>query len=112
MKLLILWQTTIHSIKKLKKYTSRLKTKPWITAAFQNSIKIKNKLIENHISKKDITLKNEIHVEYKKYRNVQPHVWFRYIDDIFFIWNHSEDELNKFLEFIQSGSSFEKKLYI
>ena len=25
-------------------------------------------------------------------------VWFRYIDDIFFIWTHGEQELQRFLE--------------
>ena len=33
-----------------------------------------------------------------KTQELHPLVWFWYIDDIFFIWNHSEDELNKFLE--------------
>ena len=28
----------------------------------------------------------------------QPLVWWRYIDDIFMIWEHGEEELQKFLE--------------
>ena len=29
----------------------------------------------------------------------KPLVWFRYIDDIFFIWTHSEEELDDFFKF-------------
>ena len=29
---------------------------------------------------------------------VKPSVWLRYIDDIFFIWNESEEKLEEFLE--------------
>ena len=29
---------------------------------------------------------------------LKPLVWFRYIDDIFFIWTHGREELNKFLK--------------
>ena len=28
----------------------------------------------------------------------QPHIWWRYIDDIFFIWEHGEDSLKQFIE--------------
>ena len=42
---------------KVKKYTLKLKAKPWITSGIQNSIKIKNKLLKNYFNKKDITLK-------------------------------------------------------
>ena len=31
-------------------------------------------------------------------QQLQPLVWFRYIDDIFFIWTHGEEELNIFLK--------------
>ena len=51
---------------KVKKYTLEIKTKPWKTAGIQNSIKIKNKLFKNYLNKKDITLKIEIHADYKK----------------------------------------------
>ena len=30
-------------------------------------------------------------------QELQPLVWFRYIDDIFFIWTHGEEELQTFL---------------
>ena len=37
---------------KVKKiYILRLKTRPWITAVIQNSIKTNNKVFENYISK-------------------------------------------------------------
>ena len=42
-KLLMLHQRRMHLIKKLKKYSLKLKTKSWLTADIQNSIKIKNK---------------------------------------------------------------------
>ena len=29
---------------------------------------------------------------------MQPHLWWRYIDDIFFIWEHEEDSLTQFIE--------------
>ena len=31
---------------------------------------------------------------------LKPDVWWRYIDDIFLIWNHGEEELKKFLELL------------
>ena len=31
-------------------------------------------------------------------QQLQPLVWFRYIDDIFFIWTHGEEDLNIFLK--------------
>ena len=29
---------------------------------------------------------------------LQPHIWWRYIDDIFFIWAHGEDSLKQLIE--------------
>ena len=48
----------------------KLKATPWIAAGIQNYIKIKTKPFKNYINKKDITPRNEIHVEFKKYRNM------------------------------------------
>ena len=42
---------------------------------------------------------------------MQPLLWFRYIDDIFFVWNHSEDELNKFFENLNNFKSNLKFTY-
>ena len=35
-------------------------------------------------------------------RSKKPLVWFRYIDDVFFIWTHSEEDLDDFLVFCNS----------
>ena len=32
----------------------------------------------------------------------QPLIWLRFIDDIFMIWNHGEQELKKFLEYLNN----------
>jgi hypothetical protein len=32
----------------------------------------------------------------------QPTLWLRFIDDIFMIWNHGEDKLNEFIEYLNS----------
>ena len=31
-------------------------------------------------------------------QGLKPFIWFRYIDDIFFIWNHGEEQLKLFME--------------
>ena len=54
---------------------------------------------------------NEVETKFLKTQELQPLVWFRYIDDIFFIWNHSEDELNKFLENLNKFKSNLKFTY-
>ena len=35
---------------------------------------------------------------------LQPAVWYRYIDDIFMVWNHGLDELNKSIEHLNTSS--------
>ena len=35
---------------------------------------------------------------------LRPLVWFRYIDDSFFIWTHSEEKIRKFMEDFNSFS--------
>ena len=57
-------------LQKLSKYKLKFKTKPWITTALPKSISIKNKLFSDFINKKDLTLKTEIHIKYKSYRNM------------------------------------------
>ena len=44
--------------------------KPWITPALQKSISTKNEIFKNYIKKKDITQKNDLHNNYKIYRNL------------------------------------------
>ena len=36
--------------------------------------------------------------DFLKTQELQPFVWLRYIDDIFFIWMHGETEIKKFME--------------
>ena len=48
---------------------------------------------------------DEVKTGFLETQELQPLVWFRYIDDIFFIWNHSGDELNKLLENLNSINS-------
>ena len=38
----------------------------------------------------------------------KPLVWYRYIDDIFLIWTHGNDELEKFLLFVENYSNTKK----
>ena len=40
--------------------------------------------------------------EFLSTRKLIPLVWWRYIDDIFMIWQHSHEELNSFLEALNS----------
>ena len=55
---------------KIKKHAFKTnKRKPQITTVIQNSIKIKNKLYKNYITKKDIPLK-KILPEYKEYSHI------------------------------------------
>ena len=39
---------------------------------------------------------------------LKPLVWYRYIDDIFLIWTHGDDELQKFLTYVDSFSDARK----
>ena len=40
---------------------------------------------------------DSIKKEFLKREKIQPWIWFRYIDDIFFIWTAGEKELDKLL---------------
>ena len=40
---------------------------------------------------------DQVESEFLKTQIHQPLVWFRYIDDIFFIWIHGQDKLEQFL---------------
>ena len=48
----------------------KFKSKPCITLGLQKSISVKHKLLTNLINKKDPILKEECHINYKKYRNL------------------------------------------
>ena len=56
--------------KKISKYKLKFKTKPWITAALQKSISIKNALFKRYVKLKSPVKKNEVHQQYKYYRNI------------------------------------------
>ena len=40
----------------------------------------------------------QVETEFLKTQNHKPLVWFRYIDDAFFIWTHGKETLSLFLE--------------
>ena len=61
---------TYASLKRVKKYKVKFRSRPWITLGLQKSISLKNKLLTNFINKKDPILKEECHTNYKKYRNL------------------------------------------
>ena len=61
---------TYAPLKRVYKYKMEFKSKPWITLGLQKSISVKNKLLANFIDKKDPTLKEEFHTNYKKYSNL------------------------------------------
>ena len=56
--------------KKISKYKLKFKTKPWITAALQKSISIKNALFKGYIKLKSPVKKNKVHQQYKYHRNL------------------------------------------
>ena len=47
---------------------------------------------------------NDLIEEYAAKTGLRPLVWFRYIDDIFFVWTHGTESLNDFIQFTQSFS--------
>ena len=57
-------------LKKFSKFKLIFKTKPWITSACQKSISIKNALFKRYIKLKSPVKKNEVHQQYKYYRNL------------------------------------------
>ena len=42
--------------------------------------------------------------EYFKKTGLKPYVWYRYIDDVFFIWTYGPETLNDFLTYVQTYS--------
>ena len=42
--------------------------------------------------------KDQINIEFLEAQKHKPLVWFRYIDDVFFIWTHGKKKLSLFLE--------------
>ena len=86
---------TYAPLKRIYKYKLKFKSKPWITLGLQKSMSVKNKLFVNFINKKDPILKEELHTNYKKYRNLLPTLMKRskqvYFDKYFeykIFWNN------------------------
>ena len=46
--------------------------------------------------------------DFEKQHGLKPLVWFRYIDDIFFIWTDGHESLRKFIDFAQTYSQKKK----
>ena len=61
---------TYAPLRRINKNKLKLKSKPWITLGLQKSISVKNKLLMNFINKMDHILKEESHINCKKYRNL------------------------------------------
>ena len=53
-------------------------------------------------------LETEMLCEYERKTNLRPYVWMRYIDDIFFIWQHDEKSLHDFIKFCDNYSASKK----
>ena len=49
-------------------------------------------------------LERKLLESFKKKTGKEPLVWWRYIDDIFFIWNGDEKSLSEFIQFAQNFS--------
>ena len=61
---------TYAPLNRINKHTFKFKSKPWINLGLQKSVSVKNKLLKKCINKQDLTLKQEFHTKYKKYRNL------------------------------------------
>jgi hypothetical protein len=53
-------------------------------------------------------LENNMIAEYAEKTGLRPLVWFRFIDDIFFIWPHQSESLDEFIDFCQNYSKQKK----
>ena len=51
---------------------------------------------------------DELETKFLQSQSLQPLEWFRYIDDVFFIWTRGKDKLEKFLEDLNSFFSYIK----
>ena len=45
---------------------------------------------------------DKFETDFLKTQKLQPFVWFRYIDDVFFIWTHGKEELENFMKELNS----------
>ena len=54
---------------------------------------------------------DKVETEFLKNHKLQPFVWLRYTDDIFFIWTHGEEKLTQFLNELNNFHSYLKFTY-
>ena len=54
---------------------------------------------------------DEVKTEFLKSEELQPFLWLRYTDDIFFIWIHGEEKLTQFLKEFNNFHSYLKFTY-
>ena len=54
---------------------------------------------------------DEVETEFLKSQKLQPFLWLRYIDNIFFIWTHGEEKLTQFLNELNNFYSNLKFIY-
>ena len=47
---------------------------------------------------------HKLETNFLKTQKLQPFVWFRHIDDVFFIWTHGKEELENFMKELNSFS--------
>ena len=41
---------------------------------------------------------DKVEIDFLESLKLKPIVWFRYTDDIFFVWTHGEQELQRFFQ--------------
>ena len=49
-------------------------------------------------------IENKMLKSYEQSTGKKPLIWLRYLDDIFFIWRHGENELTSFIQYLQNYS--------
>ena len=54
---------------------------------------------------------DEVETSFIETQEMKPLVWFRYIDDVFFIWTHGQEKLDSFLEELNRCNSYLKFTY-
>ena len=54
---------------------------------------------------------NKVETSFLETQEMKPLVWFRYIDDVFFIWTHGQEKLDSFLEELNRCNSYLKFKY-
>ena len=54
---------------------------------------------------------DEVETSFLETQEIKPFVWFRYIDDVFFIWTHGQEKLDSFLEELNRCNSYLKFTY-